>query len=179
MKGDSDTLNRAVMVPLFVVVAIDAIGGGVILPLLPFYSQHFGATPLVIGILALLWQIFAGAGFTNEAIDKLALIADGLIEGCDMSGISSAAGADRPYTRVARPREKSGLRLARPHGRSPQPSHGSVPWTPMTNTERPTTRTRRMKGAPWAIPCPASQSAKNIPQTKARQTFTKASAIVR
>ncbi len=46
-----DKLNGRIMLPLFAVVAVDAIGVGVILPLLPFYSRHFGASPFMIGVL--------------------------------------------------------------------------------------------------------------------------------
>jgi len=37
------------LVPTFVVVAVDATGMGIILPLLPFYSQRLGATPFLFG----------------------------------------------------------------------------------------------------------------------------------
>lgn len=39
------------LIPAFVVVAVDATGMGIILPLLPFYSQRLGATPFLIGAL--------------------------------------------------------------------------------------------------------------------------------
>ncbi|MGY4360533.1 hypothetical protein ACVW0J_007026 [Bradyrhizobium sp. i1.7.7] len=39
------------LVPTFVVVAVDATGMGIILPLLPFYSQRLGATPFLLGAL--------------------------------------------------------------------------------------------------------------------------------
>jgi hypothetical protein len=35
------------LIPAFIVVAIDATGLGIILPLLPFYSQRLGATPFI------------------------------------------------------------------------------------------------------------------------------------
>jgi len=57
MSVISDRLPMRVMVPLFCVVAIDAIGMGVILPLLPFYSQHFGASPLAIGALMAVFSL--------------------------------------------------------------------------------------------------------------------------
>jgi len=37
--------------PLFFVVAIDAMGMGIVLPLLPFWAERFGASPSLIGIL--------------------------------------------------------------------------------------------------------------------------------
>ncbi|SEL94157.1 Predicted arabinose efflux permease, MFS family [Pseudoxanthomonas sp. GM95] len=51
MTPDTSKLDLQVMVPLFCIVSIDAIGMGVILPLLPFYAAHYGATALVIGLL--------------------------------------------------------------------------------------------------------------------------------
>ena len=39
------------MLPLFLVVLIDLIGFGIILPLLPFYAEHFQATPATVGLL--------------------------------------------------------------------------------------------------------------------------------
>ena len=51
MADDTQKLDARVMGPVFIVVAIDAMGMGVVLPLLPFYSRHFGATPFTIGVL--------------------------------------------------------------------------------------------------------------------------------
>jgi MFS family permease len=59
MAGES-TLT---LIPTFVVVAVDATGMGIILPLLPFYSQRLGATPFLIGALISVYavcQLFAG-----------------------------------------------------------------------------------------------------------------------
>jgi MFS transporter, DHA1 family, tetracycline resistance protein len=39
------------ILPIFLVVLIDVLGLMIILPLLPFYSEQFGATPLVVGML--------------------------------------------------------------------------------------------------------------------------------
>jgi hypothetical protein len=39
------------LLPLFTVVAIDAAGAGILLPLLPLYARNFGASPIVIGLL--------------------------------------------------------------------------------------------------------------------------------
>ncbi|MEF2252883.1 MFS transporter [Ralstonia solanacearum] len=57
MSAVIDRLPMRVMIPLFCVVAIDAIGMGVILPLLPFYSQHFGASPFAIGALVAVFSL--------------------------------------------------------------------------------------------------------------------------
>ena len=51
------------LLPTFVVVAVDATGMGIILPLLPFYSQRLGATPFMIGALISAYavcQLIAG-----------------------------------------------------------------------------------------------------------------------
>lgn len=51
------------LTPTFIVVAVDATGMGIILPLLPFYSQRLGATPFVIGALISVYavcQLIAG-----------------------------------------------------------------------------------------------------------------------
>src|SRR5437868_8159375 len=45
------------LIPTFVVVAVDATGMGIILPLLPFYSQRLGATPFLIGALISVYAI--------------------------------------------------------------------------------------------------------------------------
>jgi DHA1 family tetracycline resistance protein-like MFS transporter len=36
---------------IFLTIFVDLIGFGIVLPLLPFYAQEFGATPLVIGLI--------------------------------------------------------------------------------------------------------------------------------
>jgi predicted MFS family arabinose efflux permease len=51
------------LVPTAVVVAVDATALGIILPLLPFYSQQLGATPFMIGALMSVYaacQLVAG-----------------------------------------------------------------------------------------------------------------------
>jgi len=51
------------LIPTFVVVAVDATGMGIILPLLPFYSQRLGASPFLIGALISVYavcQLIAG-----------------------------------------------------------------------------------------------------------------------
>ncbi|WP_375309581.1 MFS transporter [Bradyrhizobium sp. A5] len=51
------------LMPTFVVVAVDATGMGIILPLLPFYSQRLGATPVLLGALISVYavcQLIAG-----------------------------------------------------------------------------------------------------------------------
>ena len=37
---------------IFVTVFIDLLGFGIIIPLLPFYAEHFGASALMVGLLS-------------------------------------------------------------------------------------------------------------------------------
>jgi MFS family permease len=39
------------LIPIFLVILVDVLGLTLILPLLPFYAEHFGATPMVVGLL--------------------------------------------------------------------------------------------------------------------------------
>jgi DHA1 family tetracycline resistance protein-like MFS transporter len=39
------------MLALFLIVFIDLVGFGIIIPLLPFYAEHFEATPVVVGLV--------------------------------------------------------------------------------------------------------------------------------
>lgn len=57
------TETRTVLLPIFAVVVVDTASAGLILPLLPFYAQEFGATPLMIGLLIAsfaICELFAG-----------------------------------------------------------------------------------------------------------------------
>jgi len=42
---------------IFLVVVIDLIGFGIVLPLLPLYAKHYGASPAVIGLLAISYSV--------------------------------------------------------------------------------------------------------------------------
>ncbi|MHA1938296.1 MAG: MFS transporter [Candidatus Thorarchaeota archaeon] len=44
-------MNNKKLLTLFLIVFIDLLGFGVILPLLPFYAESFGASPTLIGLL--------------------------------------------------------------------------------------------------------------------------------
>lgn len=57
MSQAADTLDWKAMLPILLVVVIDAISMGIILPLLPFYAHHFGATPFVIGGLVSVFSL--------------------------------------------------------------------------------------------------------------------------
>ncbi|MBI3565519.1 MAG: MFS transporter [Elusimicrobia bacterium] len=54
---------KKVLLPIFLIVAVDILGMTIVLPLLPFYAEHFGATPQVVGFLITtyaLCQLVAG-----------------------------------------------------------------------------------------------------------------------
>jgi DHA1 family tetracycline resistance protein-like MFS transporter len=46
------------LIPIFIIVFIDVMGLTLIIPLLPFYAQKFGATPLVATLLISVFAIF-------------------------------------------------------------------------------------------------------------------------
>ena len=45
-------MDRRRLITVFVIVFVDLLGFGLILPLLPFYADTYGATPFVVGLLA-------------------------------------------------------------------------------------------------------------------------------
>jgi len=50
-------LKKGSLATVFVVVLIDLIGFGLVLPLLPFYAREFAATPVVIGLLYSIYSV--------------------------------------------------------------------------------------------------------------------------
>ncbi|MBL8058624.1 MAG: MFS transporter [Anaerolineales bacterium] len=44
-------MQRSRLLTIFLIVFIDLLGFGLILPLLPFYAETYGATPLIVGLL--------------------------------------------------------------------------------------------------------------------------------
>ncbi|HYZ90605.1 MAG TPA: MFS transporter [Myxococcales bacterium] len=56
-------MRRSPLLPIFLVVVVDILGLTIMLPLLPFYAEHFGASPAVVGLLVAayaLCQLVAG-----------------------------------------------------------------------------------------------------------------------
>jgi len=54
---------RSPLLAIFLVVVVDVLGLTIMLPLLPFYAEHFGASPTVVGLLVstyALCQLLAG-----------------------------------------------------------------------------------------------------------------------
>lgn len=55
--------QRSPLLAIFLIVAVDVLGFTIILPLLPFYSEHLGASPAVVGALVAMYavcQLIAG-----------------------------------------------------------------------------------------------------------------------
>ncbi len=57
---------------IFIIVFIDLLGFGLILPLLPFYADNYGATPLVVGFLTAIYAAaqLIGAPLLGRLSDK-------------------------------------------------------------------------------------------------------------
>lgn len=54
---------RSPLIPIFLIVLVDVLGFTIILPLLPFYSEHLGASPAVVGAIISIYavcQLLAG-----------------------------------------------------------------------------------------------------------------------
>src|SRR5947208_16662364 len=72
---------RSPLLPIFLVVLVDVLGLTILLPLLPFYAEHFGASPAVVGFLVstyALCQLIAGpavGSLSDRRGCKLVLIA--------------------------------------------------------------------------------------------------------
>ena len=77
-------MKKSPLVVLFVTVFIDLIGFGIILPLLPFYAEHFGANALLVGLLStsfsLMQFLFAPVwGRLSDRVGRRPVILAGLL----------------------------------------------------------------------------------------------------
>ena len=62
-EGKPRGRSSSPLLPIFLIVAVDVLGFTIILPLLPFYSEHLGASPSVIGAIISTYaacQLIAG-----------------------------------------------------------------------------------------------------------------------
>jgi len=61
------------MLILFLIVFIDLIGFGVIIPLLPFFAEHFQASPATVGMLMAIYSLtqFIAAPLWGHASDRI------------------------------------------------------------------------------------------------------------
>jgi len=77
-------MKKSPLVVLFLTVFIDLIGFGIVLPLLPFYAQHFGANALLVGLLStsfsLMQLLFAPVwGRLSDRVGRRPVILAGLL----------------------------------------------------------------------------------------------------
>lgn len=66
-------VRKSPLLPIFLIVAVDILGLTIILPLLPFYAEKYGATPLIVGLLSTLFalcQLISGP-FLGAASDRI------------------------------------------------------------------------------------------------------------
>ncbi|MEE9545479.1 MAG: MFS transporter, partial [Rhodospirillales bacterium] len=61
------------MLIIFLVVVIDLIGFGMIIPLLPFYAEYYEASPAVVGLLMATYSStqFLAAPFWGRLSDRI------------------------------------------------------------------------------------------------------------
>lgn len=72
VKRDVKTLMKSPLFAIFLIVAVDVLGFTIILPLLPFYAQKYGASPFLVGVLATTFavcQLLSGP-FLGRISDK-------------------------------------------------------------------------------------------------------------
>ncbi len=72
-------MNKSPLLPIFLIVLVDILGMTIILPLLPFYAEHLGATPTVVGLLVSSFafcQLIAGPilGKMSDAMGRKPLL---------------------------------------------------------------------------------------------------------
>ncbi len=94
------------LVIIFVTVFIDLLGFGIIIPLLPFYAETFGASALSVGLLAALFSlmqfVFAPLwGRWSDRIGRRPIILAGLLGSC-LSYIALALATSLPLIFLAR-----------------------------------------------------------------------------
>lgn len=56
-------VKKSPLLPIFLIVLVDILGLTIMLPLLPFYAEHLGASPAVVGLLVSIYalcQLFGG-----------------------------------------------------------------------------------------------------------------------
>lgn len=51
-------MKRSPLIPISMIVAVDVLGLTLVLPLLPFYAERYGASPTVVGLLVSAYALF-------------------------------------------------------------------------------------------------------------------------
>jgi MFS transporter, DHA1 family, tetracycline resistance protein len=83
-KAPPHHMKKSSLAVLFVTVFVDLIGFGIVLPLLPFYAEHFGANALLVGLLStsfsLMQFLFAPVwGRLSDRVGRRPVILAGLL----------------------------------------------------------------------------------------------------
>ena len=99
-------MKKSPLVILFVTVFIDLIGFGIVLPLLPFYAEHFGANALLVGLLStsfsLMQFLFAPVwGRLSDRLGRRPVILAGLL-GSSLSYLTFALAQSLPILFLSR-----------------------------------------------------------------------------
>src|SRR6516164_9643221 len=55
-KGQGMARNRSPLAIIFVTILIDLIGFGIVIPILPLYADHFGASATTVGFLLAVYS---------------------------------------------------------------------------------------------------------------------------
>src|SRR5262249_2371870 len=55
--GPGPPMLRSPLLPIFLTVFVDVLGLTLVLPLLPFYAEHFDATPFIVGMLTASYSV--------------------------------------------------------------------------------------------------------------------------
>jgi len=50
-------MKKSPLIIIFMIVFIDLVGFGIVLPLLPFYAKNYGATPFLVGLLFVTYSL--------------------------------------------------------------------------------------------------------------------------
>ncbi len=56
-EAQSASKPRSPLLPIFLIVLVDILGFTIILPLLPFYAERLGATPVMVGTLVAVFAV--------------------------------------------------------------------------------------------------------------------------
>ena len=83
-EGSNAIMKKSPLIIIFFTVFIDLVGFGIVLPLLPFYAQTFGATALLVGLLStsfsLMQFLFAPLwGRLSDRVGRRPIILLGLL----------------------------------------------------------------------------------------------------
>jgi MFS family permease len=50
--------NKKLILPIFLIVAVDILGLTIVIPFLPFYVEKFGASPFMVGLVMSSYALF-------------------------------------------------------------------------------------------------------------------------